>query len=188
MPSRTRIVCLHEGQRGRSIDPLFINKLIKALDPSWIRPWDGSNVIRLVPCGGRASLIEQMPGELKRCLEVGSDATLMVWADLDDDQPEPDDLKNRFRSEANKSGISKGDFEKVVFVFAKDRLENWIQFLETGTTDESAEGPRVRNPKQAADAAKELARRCQGRVTGPTLPPSLEWSCKNWRELCARMT
>ena len=33
MANRTQIVCLHEGIKGRSIDPVFINALIKALDP-----------------------------------------------------------------------------------------------------------------------------------------------------------
>lgn len=187
MASRTRIVCLHEGRRGKSIDPLFINVLLKRLDPAWIRPWNGSNAIRPVDCGGRSSLIQRMPGELRTCLAVGSDTTLMVWADLDHDMPDGDALKMEFWAVAQKAGIAKSEFESVVFVFAKDRLENWIEFLETGTTDEGAEGKRVRHPKQASDAAKRLADRCKSNAHGPTLPPSLAWSCKNWRHLCARM-
>ncbi|MFN5626796.1 MAG: hypothetical protein ACK5DM_22820, partial [Planctomyces sp.] len=48
MANRTQIVCLHEGKKGRSIDPVFINTLIRALDPPWLRPTKGSNLIRLV--------------------------------------------------------------------------------------------------------------------------------------------
>ncbi|HQU19267.1 MAG TPA: hypothetical protein PLA92_09500 [Fimbriimonadaceae bacterium] len=186
MPSRTRIVCLHEGKKGRSIDPLFITKLLKTLDPTWIRPWDGSNVVRTVDCGGRSELIRRMPSELETCNAVGSDTTLMVWADLDHDAGTPDNLREKFWKEARSAGISKADFDKVVFVFAKDRLENWIEYLEAGKTDEAKEGTRVKKPKQASDAAKQLAKRCKGEK-GPNLPPSLEWSCQNWRALCQRM-
>src|SRR5215468_6682232 len=74
--SRTQIVCLHEGERGRSIDPLFILMLLKALDPAWIRPWKGSNIIRPVDCGGRNNLIARMHEELQTCIEMGADTTL----------------------------------------------------------------------------------------------------------------
>lgn len=186
MPSRTRIVCLHEGRRGKSIDPLFINALLKRLDPSWIRPWAGSNVIRPVDCGGRETLIQKMPDELKRCLAVGSDTTLMVWADLDHDMADGDTLRNEFWEVAQKAGIAKSEFEAVVFVFAKDRLENWIEFLESGSTDETKEGKRVKYLRQASDAAKKLADRCKNNARGPALPPSLSWSCQNWKALCDR--
>ena len=51
MASRTQIVCLCEGRKGESIDEVFINRLIKSLNPNWLRPWAGSNTIRLVPSG-----------------------------------------------------------------------------------------------------------------------------------------
>ena len=53
MPSRTQIVCLHEGKKGRSIDPIFIRTLLKTLDLAWIRAWTGNNIIRPIDCGGR---------------------------------------------------------------------------------------------------------------------------------------
>ena len=81
MASRTQIVCLHEGARGRSIDPIFIRNPLKALKPGWIRPWEGNNIVRAVDCGGRKTLISRMPGELQACLDSGGHATLMVWAD-----------------------------------------------------------------------------------------------------------
>ena len=65
MASRTQIVCLHEGEQGRSIDPIFIRSLLKALDPAWLRPWKGNNMIRTISCGGRSDLIAKMPGELR---------------------------------------------------------------------------------------------------------------------------
>jgi hypothetical protein len=128
-----------------------------------------------------------MPEELKACLAVGSDTTLMVWADLDDNMPDGDALKREFWAVADKAGIAKSDFDSVVFVFAKDRLENWIEFLESGSTDETREGKRVKYPKQASDAANKLADRCRSNSSGPELPPSLSWSCQNWRTLCDRM-
>lgn len=187
MPDRTRIVCLHEGQRGRSIDPVFINKLLRSLDPAWLRPWPGNNAIRLVPCGGRSDLVAHMPSELRNCVDAGGLTTLMVWADLDHDMPDGEALKEEFWRRASQEGISRSHFDQAVFVFAKDRLENWVEYLLNGSTNEQVEGPRVEN-SAAARAARELANRCQGGVTpGPAMPPSLEWSCRNWRRLAQRM-
>lgn len=187
MPSRTQIICLHEGKEGRSIDPIFIRTLLKALDPAWIRPWQGNNIIRTNACGGRSDLISKMPSELRACLEMGGDTTLMVWADLDHDVENGEELKARFWTAAEQDGITREQFDQVVFVFAKDRIENWIEFLLTGTTDELREGPRQKHDKSVADAAKTLAKRCLGRENGPPIPPSLEWSCQNWRNLVETM-
>jgi hypothetical protein len=187
MANRTQIVCLHEGIKGRSIDPVFINALIKALDPSWLRPYKGSNLMRRIDCGGRKELIKAMPGELRACLNAGADTTLIVWADVDDDKDNCDQLKEEFWKTAQAEGISIEEFSQVVFAFAKDRLENWIQYLNTGSTDESVEGPRVKYDRQAADAAKILAKRCLNQTQEPPLPPSLDWSCRNWKSLVSRM-
>ena len=159
--NRTQIVCLCEGEKGKSIDEVFINKLIKRLDPSWLRPSSGSNAIRIVPCGGRKALIDKMPVELQSCLTAGADTTLMVWGDCDDNCADGDALKTAFHKEAERQGVTKEHFDRVVFVFAKDRLENWIEFLETGKTDESTEGSRVKHGRNAADAAKKLADLCK---------------------------
>lgn len=187
MPSRTQIVCLHEGKQGRSIDSIFINALLKALDPAWIRPWKGSNVIRTIDCGGRAELLTRMPTELRGCLDAGGHTTLMVWADLDHDMEDAAKLKKEFWAAAKEAEISQNEFDQVVFAFAKDRLENWIEFLITGTTNEAKEGPRQKHGKTVADAAKRLAEMCKGSTAQPQLPPSLAWSCHNWRELVDRM-
>ncbi|MFN0019642.1 MAG: hypothetical protein ACKVP0_15390 [Pirellulaceae bacterium] len=187
MASRTQIVCLHEGERGRSIDPVFINSLLKALKLPWVRPWKGSNVIRSVNGKGRKNLIEQMPKELKACLQAGGDTTLIVWADLDDDMANGDELVEAFRKVARSNGVTDEEFKQVVFIFAKDRLENWIEYLMTGKTDETVEGPRLKHNREAVDAAKTLAERCKKQGVEPPLPPSLEWSCKNWRSLVKRM-
>ena len=187
MASRTQIVCLHEGEKGRSIDPVFINQLIRSLSPGWIRPFKGANRLRSIPCGGRKSLIEKMPRELKLCLTQGGHTTLMVWADLDDDMNDGNELKEMFWAEAQAQGITTEQFSQVVFIFAKDRLENWIQYLLEGSTDETIEGPRVKHGKSVADAARLLANRCRNNQVNPPLPPSLEWSCQNWRELVNRM-
>ena len=187
MASRTQIVCLHEGKKGRSIDPVFINALIKALNPSWLRPNKGSNLMRPVDCGGRKELIEKMPPQLRACLNAGADTTLIVWADVDDDKENCDQLKAEFWKAAHAAGISEDEFSQVIFAFAKDRLENWIQFLNTGRTDESVEGPRIRHNREAADAAKTLAKKCLSNSNDPPLPTSLAWSCINWRNLIARM-
>jgi hypothetical protein len=187
MASRTQLVCLCEGRKGESIDEVFINKLIKCLDPSWLRPWGGSNTVRLVPCGGRAALVEETPAELRNCLEAGGHTTLMVWADCDDDCADGDALKALFWQQAQQRGMSKADFDRVVFVFAKDRLENWIEFLQTGKTDESKEGPRVKHNRTVADAAKKLADFCKAGKPLDGIPPSLKWSCKNYRALAEHM-
>ncbi len=187
MPSRTEIVCLCEGAARASIDPVFINKLIKSLNPSWVRK-KGSNWVRPIPCGGRNDLIARFPGELTAVLRAGGDTTLMVWADCDDDCLDGDSLKAIFWKEAKQAGIGKEEFDRVVFVFAKDRLENWIEFLQTGKTDEEIEGPRVKHSRGVAEAARRLADLCGSKERRPSsLPPSLEWSCRNRHTLVARM-
>ena len=187
MASRTQIVCLCEGRKGESIDEVFINRLVKSLQPEWLRPWRGSNVIRLVPCGGRKEVVVELPAELERCLGAGGHTTLMVWADCDDDCADPEALKAHFWNEAQRQAITREQFERVVFIFAKDRIENWIEFLVTGNTDESKEGPRVKHTREAAEAAKKLAIMCTKGKPVNNMPPSLQWSCKNWQTLRNRM-
>lgn len=184
MAKKTQITCLHEGSVGHGIDSLFINQLIKSLKPAWIRPW-GTSKVRLIGCGGRATLIQQMPDHLKSTITAGGHSTLMVWADVDDTLPDPEALRTAFWQVSEKAGISREHFESVVFVFARDRLENWVEFLNTGHTDEGKEGPRVEFP-EAAKAALELARLCESGAT-TKLPASLQWSCKNWKSLVNRM-
>ena len=189
MPNRTQIVCLHEGKKGMSIDPVFINALLRALDPPWIRP-HGSNIVRLEAREGRSSVIKAMPVELRRCLDMGGHTTLMVWADLDHDMADGDELKAEFWSAAQEdqeARITAEEFAKVVFVFAKDRIENWIQFLLTGQTDEAVEGPRLKHGRQAKDAALKLAEHCRNGSPAFGPPPSLAWSCRNWKTLVQRM-
>jgi len=128
-----------------------------------------------------------MPEELRICLEMGADTTLMVWADLDHDMDDGDQLRQAFWTSARQNGITKDEFDTAVFVFAKDRLENWIEFLLTGSTDEAREGPREKDGRRVAEAAKSLAGRCKGQLRGAPLPPSLNWSCENWRRLAERM-
>ena len=187
MPSRSQIVCLHEGAKGRSIDPIFIRVLLRTLNPTWIRPWPGNNVIRAIACGGRSALILKVPAELRACLRRGGDTTLMVWADLDHDMESGHELKDQFWATAQQVGVTKAEFDKVVFIFAKDRLENWIEFLLTGATDESVEGPREASGKKVEEAARVLATKCLTSATIQENPPSLAWSCQNWRDLVNRM-
>ena len=186
MASRTELVCLCEGKKGASIDSVFINRLIRSLKPTWIRK-QGSNFLVILPQGGRKSLIAAFPAELRRCLIPGGSTTLMVWADLDDNMDNGDQLVAEFKGAALAEGVSEAEFKKVVFIFAKDRLENWIQFLETGFTDEKVEGPRVKQGRRVRDAAKLLADRCKKEQANPPFPPSLAWSCKNWGRLVQSM-
>ena len=186
MANRTQIVCLHEGKKGRSIDPLFIRALIKKLNPAWIRPWPGNNVIRTVDCGGRSTLMASVAKELKAANEAGADTTLIVWADLDDNMETPEMLKQAFREAAQRDRITQNEFNRVVFAFAKDRLENWVEFLNSGATDESREGPRVKDI-DAVKAARKLADLCLRGASISNIPPSLEWSCRNWWDLVNRL-
>ena len=111
----------------------------------------------------------------------------MVWADCDDNCADGDSLKREFWKEAERRGVSSDDFDRVVFIFAKDRLENWIEFLQTGTTDESKEGPRVKHNCTVAEAARTLANLCKAGKLVVGMPPSLQWSCKNWHALSERL-
>ena len=187
MANRTQIVCLHEGKVGRSVDSVFINRLMRSLKPAWIRPWGGSNIVRLEACGGRKALMEKVPKRLQAVSAAGGNTTLMVWADLDHNMADGDSLKNEFWKQAQQQGVTRFEFDQIVFLFAKDRIENWIQFLITGATDELQEGPRLRDDRQAASAARRLAELCSQGTPIPNIPPSLEWSCGNWRALVERM-
>ena len=114
---------------------------------------------------------------------MGADTTLMVWADADDDMEDCEQLKAAFWKAAKDGGITHDQFETVVFAIAKDRIENWVQFLMTGTTDEAVEGPRVKHGREVANAAKLLAAKCLSGAPIKDIPSSLDWSCKNWRML-----
>ena len=187
MANRTQIVCLHEGKKGRSIDPLFIRTLIKKLDPAWIRPWPGNNVIRTIDCGGRSALMAKLPGEISAAEQAGGNTTVVVWADVDDNMESPEALKAAFWTAADGAGISPDQFGRVVFALAEDRLENWVEFLNLGVTDESREGRRVKHDREAVEAARKLAQHCSRGAPIPNIPPSLEWSCQNWRRLVERL-
>jgi len=113
---------------------------------------------------------------------MGADTTLMVWADADDDRDDCEQLKSAFWKTAKEAGITSEQFEGVVFAIAKDRIENWIQFLRTGTTDESMEGPRIKHGRELADAARLLGAKCLSGAPIKDIPKSLEWSCENWRK------
>ena len=186
MSKRTQIICIHEGKQGASIDPVFVNSFLKAYNPEWIRPW-GTSKVRLIAKGGKTELRAEFPKELRNVLKAGSDTTLIVFADIDEELQGGDELKALYWGTAQENGISREDFEKVVFIFSKDRIENWVQFLQTGTTDENVEGPRVGNNSTVREAAQKLADMCLGGKPVATLPPSLQWSCGNWHQLVNRM-
>jgi hypothetical protein len=138
-------------------------------------------------CGGKTALLARFPYELSACKARGGDATLIILADVDDDCIDCEELKCKYHEKAKESGITEEEFEKIVFIFPKDRIENWIEFLNTGSTDENREGPRV-SLDEAKIAAKKLAEACKlSSKIDQTFPPSLLWSCRNWRVLAKRM-
>jgi hypothetical protein len=87
---------------------------------------------------------------------------------------------------ARQSGIEDNDLERVVFVFAKDRLENWIEFLVTGSTDEAQEGPREKDGKTVA-AAKKAGPDVQGATTRSSAPAIPRLVMPKRHRLVARM-
>lgn len=186
MRKRTQIVCMHEGKKGASIDPVFVNAFLKAYNPEWLRPW-GTSKVRLVPYGGKTELRAGFVKELNAVLTSGSDTTLIVFADIDDELKSGEELKELYWETAQKEGVSKESFEKAVFIFSKDRIENWIQFIQIGTTDENEEGPRVKDNSEVRDSAQKLANMCLSGKPAGILPKSLQWSCSNWHSLVARM-
>jgi hypothetical protein len=185
MPKRTQIICIHEGKKGPSIDPVFANTFFKTYRPDWIRPWK-TTAARFIGYGGKAELQKAFPKELQFCGTVGGDTTLIVLADVDD-LKNGDELKLKYWEEAEDAGLSRELFEKVVFIFPKNRIENWVEFLNMGVTDENQEGPRVKDLSTVRDAARKLANLCRSGYAAASLPPSLEWSCRNWRALVERM-
>jgi hypothetical protein len=187
MAKRTQIVCIHEGKKGASIDPVFANAFLKAYNPEWIRPWK-TGAVHFVACGGKSELLDAFPQELQKCEAAGGDTTLIVLADVDDNLENSGQLKEKYWKTAQKAEISKEIFDKAVFIFPKDRIENWIEFLSTETTDERREGRRVTSNVRVANCAKLLAKKCRSSgQLDETFPPSLTWSCHNWRSLVERM-
>lgn len=182
---RTQIICIHEGEQGRSIDPIFVNAFFRRYDPSWLRPW-GTSKLRLVPYGGKTELKNGFASELKSVGVAGADITLMVLADVDD-LKSGSELKELYRKEAESAGISREEFDKVVFILPKYRIENWIQFLNTGFTDESVKGPRIHDNSIVKEAARKLADMCRSGGCNTELPTSLEWSCREWKTFIKRM-
>jgi len=192
MASKTQIVCLHEGEKrdggdekGGGIDQVFINRIIRTLKPAWIKA--RTNRVRCIPCGGRSEVIKKMPKELKTCIRYGGHTTLMVWADLDADMKAGNDLRMKFWKTAQTAGITEEQFDTVVFIFPKYHIENLYEFLLEGKTNEkfkaSKDSNKNKRKNRAKAAVKELAKRCSKTQADPPLPPSLEWSCKNWREI-----
>jgi len=177
---------MHEGQSGKSIDPVFANAFLKAYDPEWLRPFVTGKA-RFIGCGGKSELQKKFPQELKNCLNAGSDTTLIVLADVDE-LKNGEQLKEQYWEIARQNKISEESFENVVFIFPRKRIENWVQYLSTGVTDEGTVGPRDYNFSEAKDMAQKLAKKCrQPQQTKETLPKSLEWSCNNWKALVERM-
>lgn len=182
-----------DGINGGGADGLYFEQLsdgekaLIALYPQWIRRWKGSNVIRAVDCGDRTALMQRLPGEIKAATQVGGNITVMVWADVDDDMPNPDALKDAFWAACKQQGVTPEQFNQVVFALAKDRIENWIEFLNTSQTDELREGPRVGNDNEAVQAANRLAELCRKGARIPNIPASHAWSCRNWKALVERM-
>lgn len=128
----------------------------------------------------------KLPEELKANENAGGKTTVMVWADVDDDMASPDALKAAFWAECKRAGTDPDRFEEVMFALAEDRIENWIEFLNTGSTDETREAPRVKDP-EAVKAARKLAELCSQSAAVSNMPASLKWSCQNWRRLKKRM-
>jgi hypothetical protein len=186
MAKRTQIVCLHEGKR-QSIDLVFANAFLKAYNPEWLRPF-ATGKARFIPCGGKSELEQRFPQELKNCIAMGGNTTLIVLADLDK-LKNGDLLKKRYLETARENGITPEMFEQAVFICPKYRIENWIQYLSSGSTDENEKGPRVKNDnRKVSDMAHDLAKKCrQIQQTRESFPPSLEWSCQNWKVLVERM-
>jgi len=198
MPKRTEIVCIHEGKEGHSIDPIFINAFINAYhNTNWVRK-TGSNLVRCIDCGDQLGVLNRFPIELRACMEAGANTTLVVFTDLDDDCENGDERKKEYWEKTDQtlrdvnSQKRKEWFDHAVFIFPKDRIENWIQFLLDGATDEHTEGPRLKkNPtgnNRVRVAARKLAKLCQRAERPPAeFPPSLLWSCKSWKTLVHRM-
>jgi len=190
MAKRTQIVCIHEGKKN-SVDLVFVNAFLKAYNPGWLRPYTIPPTTRIAdfkPCGSKSELVQKFPQELKNCIRRGSDTTLIVLADIDDELENGEELKRKYWETAQNAGITQEMFEKAVFIFPKDRIENWIQYLSTGVTDENTEGPHVKDNREARDMAQHLANKClHPQQTRETFPPSLEWSCRNWKKLVERM-
>ena len=179
---RTEVVCILEGDFG-STDHIFASAFKKKLNPKWLRP---TCKVRFEPCGSRNNVISRFSDELKSCIRRGSESTLIVLADVDDDCIDSEELKMKFWDKAKDAGVTHEMFEKAVFIFPKDRIENWIQFLNTGVTNENIEAPRVTRDEARA-AASKLVEMYRNNSDTTNLPPSLTWSCQNWKKLTDRM-
>ena len=188
MASRTQIVCMCEGQRGQSIDEVFINRLMKSLGPPWLRPWSGSNTIRLKPCGGRRALIEEMPKDSSGGASRPA-ATRPSWSGPTVTMTVPTAKHSRPLSGKRQSDreLRTNNSTKWCSRLRKTAWKTGSNSCRKGNTDEAIEGPRVTNNRDVAEAAKKLAEMCKAGKLVQNLPPSLKWSCQNWNTLKGRM-
>ena len=181
----TQIICIHEGV-DNSVDRKFAQAFLKQYKPSWVRPGKNNKGWQFESCGDNTNLLKQFPRYLDLCSRRGGHTTLVVLGDLDHSHKNGDELKEKYWKAANAADIKREYFDQVIFIFPKDRIENWIEYINMGHTNEEIEGPRV-SIEEARKAGKALAVRCKSSQALQNIPLSLAWSCNNWQQLVRRM-
>jgi hypothetical protein len=173
MAKRVEIVFLHEDTQHQSFGTAFLNKItrVRRIEP--------------VRMGRRSMLVNDFPRQLKAVRSRGGKAALVVLIDADHDSvQEIREVLDRRLKEADMPTISPED--PIFIAIPKWRIENWIEYLRTGDTDEAAQGARLIDEASARPLAAKLHETC---LNGPPLaspPPSLEQACTEWQRFRAK--
>lgn len=167
MGRRVQIVFLCEDSQHQSFGLAFLGELT------------GIRNIETVRAGSRANVINRFPKELK-ALRSRSGSALVVMIDADKDSVS--DVRQIIDQKLAQTGEPPVRVKDLVFVASpKWRIENWIQYLREGHTDESKQGPRLDKENSCREDAKRLFESCIGNVALLQAPESLESACAEWK-------
>lgn len=165
--ARVEIVFLHEDTQHQSFGTAFLNqiKTMRRIEP--------------VRKGSRALLVQDFPRQVKAVRSRGGAAALVVLIDADRDSV--DKVWNILNDRLKQEGMSVISSSDLIFIASpKWRIENWIEYLRTGATNEELQGPRLEDEGSAREDAGSLYQMCVTRALPPNPPPSLKAACEQW--------
>ena len=108
----------------------------------------------------------------------GTALVVLIDADRDSVETIRRLLDDRLKQE-QMNALSSED--RVFIASPKWRIENWIEYLKTGKTDEKSQGPRLDDEGSARTLALDLHRKCLVKSPLLNVPPSLGKACEEWQ-------
>jgi hypothetical protein len=127
---------------------------------------------------------EQFPLELKayRSRSGNMKAALFVVTDADP-RREITDRMNDFKASCKDHRIEfRKKNEKVVFVIPKMNIETWFQYLAGESFDEAIDYRHLNRESDCFAFVETLAEMCRNNSMKQPVPPSLEETCKEYKD------